>query len=59
MNKEEMKTLLRSVGTDEKIIDLMDSAFDSGALWMRETAASLARGSNLETTAQAIEDIVV
>jgi hypothetical protein len=59
MTKDEMTTLLRSVGTEEKMIDSMGSAFDYGAMWMREEAAALVRDVDLELTAQAIEDIVV
>ena len=66
MTKDEMTTLLRSVGTEEKMIDSMGSAFDFGAMWMREEAAALVRDVealvrdvDLELTAQAIEDIVV
>ena len=59
MTKDEMTTLLRSVGAEEKMIDSMGSAFDYGAMWMREEAAALVRDVDLELTAQAIEDIVV
>lgn len=38
MTNEEMVVLLRSVGTDEKIIENMELAFDMGAAWAKDAA---------------------
>ena len=38
MTKEEMVVLLRSVGTDEKIIESMELAFDMGAAWVKDVS---------------------
>jgi hypothetical protein len=44
MTKDEMVKLLRSVGTDEKIITAMESAWEMGAEWEREECLFIIEG---------------
>jgi hypothetical protein len=57
MNKEQMITLLRSVGVNESTITVMSNAFDLGFESAKEQAVTIARSYNEELGALDIEKL--
>jgi len=57
MNKEQMVTLLRSVGVSESTITVMSNAYDLGFEMAKEQAATIARSYHEESGALDIEKL--